>query len=146
MTRRCRTPSTPARSVVAPGWRWVSTRRFCCRPLPFRFLDDPELDREIFLGFDDSTSYRMGMRRQSRRGSVLRLGVSLEESPMPEAALGAFFPNGDRTSYHLGYGRGALDLALVWTELDDRRTTSSVDGLNGAYGGETFVLAVSFTR
>ena len=65
---------------------------------------------------------------------------------MPDAALGAFFPDGDRTSYHFGISRRWLDVAFVMTDIDDRVVSTSNDGLNGAYNGSTYLLAITFNK
>lgn len=121
------------------GWSGVQR-------LPFRFLNDPVLDRDIFLGFDDTASYRLGASIETHGGTVFRAGASLEESPLPNAALGAFFPDGDRTSYTAGISRDWLDVAFVWTQLAERIVGNSADGLNGAYNGNSYVLAITVNR
>ena len=121
------------------GWNGI-------RSLPFRFLNDPVLDRDIVLGFDDTTGYRLGASIETHGGTVFRAGLGLDESPMPDAALGAFFPDGDRTSYTMGISRDWLDVAFVLTDVEDRIVTTSRDGLNGAYNGSTYLLAITVNK
>lgn len=114
--------------------------------LAFRFPNNAELDEERFQGFADTESYRLGVSIETHGGTVFRAGASFEESPQPDRAVGALFPDGDRTGYHLGLSRDWLDVAFVWVDVGERLVATSSDGLNGAYNGDAWLLLITVNK
>ncbi len=110
------------------------------------FVSNPGLSYVLQGTYQDSYSYRVGLRWTLSGGSQFRFGGALEKTPQPDASLNPFFPDADRTVIAFGYGLDWLDIGLQWVRFDDRLTFRNPNGLNGLYRNEAWVLAVSTTK
>ena len=62
-----------------------------------------------------------------------------------DAAVGAFFPDSDRSTLALGFGLDWLDLAFAWTTFDQRIVSTSAQNLNGNYRANSWSFVMSAT-
>lgn len=114
--------------------------------LNFLFVGNPELNTPYTLAFEDAMSYRLGFRYQFRTGPRLLLGYAFEETPQPDATVGAFLADSDRHLLSAGFGLDWLDVGLTWMTYDQRVIRTSADGLNGNWRANAWVVSVTATK
>jgi len=107
------------------------------------FVNNPSLSYTLQGAYKDALSYRLGLRWKRPGGAQWRLGAAYDQTPQPDASLGPFLPDANRTTLALGWGLDWLDVALQWVQWSDRTTLSNVDSLNGRYRTRAFVLGLS---
>lgn len=125
--------------VNRTGWSSMDT-------LALRFAIDPLLDTAYRLDFQDSMSYRLGARWRLPTGPQLRFGYAFDETPQPDAAVGAFLPDSSRNTLSVGAGLDWLDAAFSWITYDQRIVYNSAQGLNGNYRANGWALTISATK
>jgi len=125
--------------VNRTGWGSV-------QDLAFQFQSSPFLNTAYPAAFEDTLGYRLGVRYRLRTGMELRGGFAFEETPQPDAAVGAFFPDSDRSTLALGFGLDWLDLAFSWTTFDQRIVSTSAQNLNGNYRANSWSFVISATK
>jgi long-chain fatty acid transport protein len=121
------------------GWKKV-------HDIAFLFPSIHSLDTTYALGLEDTWTYRTGLRWQFPTGPQLRAGYALAKSPVPDAAVGPFFPDSDHTTISLGVGLDWLDVAAGMTTYKQRIITTSLAGLNGNYRAKTWNVSVTVTK
>ena len=99
----------------------------------------PLFSQTISQQFDDTLSFRVGVRWGIASKTELRFGYAFEETPQPDAAVGAFLYDADRNTLAVGIGRDWLDVAVEWTSLSSR----SGGTLSGTFAGESILASVS---
>lgn len=114
--------------------------------LALRFATDPSLNTAFGLDFQDSMSYRLGARWRLRTGPQLRVGYAFDETPQPDAAVGAFLPDSSRNTLSVGAGLDWLDVAFSLITYDQRIVSNSAQGLNGNYRANGWALTISATK
>jgi len=114
--------------------------------LPVDFPTEPDLTFSIPERFDDTFTYRLGYRYRTRTGTEWRLGYAFDETPQPSATVGPFFADADRNVVAAGVGRGWLDVAVAWTDFDQRIVTDSATSFNGNYRSNAWLVAVTISH
>ncbi len=128
-----------ALDVSRTGWQEVSA-------LAFRFPSEPELDQTISLALEESLSYRAGLLLGTPTGMQFRFGVAFEETPQPDATVGPFLADADRSVYAAGFGLDWLDVAFSWTTWEGRVVTTNVDEINGNWRTTAWRLALTLKK
>jgi long-chain fatty acid transport protein len=121
------------------GWKKV-------HDIAIAFPSNHTFDTRYALSFQDAWTYRAGLRYAFPTGPQLRFGYSLAKSPLPDVAIGAFFPDSDRTTITAGVGLDWLDLAAGMTTYKQRIVTTSSTGLNGNYRAKAWSLLMTVTK
>jgi long-chain fatty acid transport protein len=121
------------------GWNTV-------KQLDFRFPSNPLLDSPNALDFRAAASYRAGLEIKLGTGPRLRLGYALEKTPQPDRTVGAFLPDSNRSILAAGFGLDWLDVAFNWVTYQRRIVTTNVDGLNGNWRANAWMVAISATK
>ncbi len=103
----------------------------------------PLINQVIPLDFDDTVTLRVGAQYSTPTGLHLRAGFAVEDSPQPDATVGAFLPDANRTVLSFGIGKDPLDVAFSWVDFDQRIITNQVDGLNGNYRASAWKLSLT---
>jgi long-chain fatty acid transport protein len=98
------------------------------------------------LNFEDAMSYRLGASWRLPTGPKLRFGYAFDETPQPDAAVGAFLPDSDRNIMSVGAGLDWLDVAFSWITYDQRIVSTSAQELNGNYRANGWTLTISATK
>ena len=75
----------------------------------------------------------------------LRFGYAYDETPQPDAAVGAFLADSSRNTVSVGAGLDWLDVAFSWVTYDQRIVTSSQE-MNGNYRANGWVFTMSATK
>lgn len=107
---------------------------------------DPGANSVAKCLWKDTTTYRLGLQLSTSHGTEFRFGGVQEETPQPTADLGPFFPDGDRTTFTAGIGRDWLDVAVSWTEVEQRTTSNNFEGFNGTYSGNIWVASFTVSK
>lgn len=122
-------------------WGWSS---FESLELAF---EDEELDTVFTQNYDDSSTYRFGLRWDRSDTQQLRFGFYFEDSPQPSTSTGPLLPDADRQGFTVGYGftgeRFQVDLYVLYVDLSDRTITENRDNFNGSYTGSTLLAGVT---
>ncbi len=111
----------------------------------FDFLTDSTFDSTIRQDFDDTLSLRAGLQYTTLIGIQLRLGMAMEESPQPDATVGPFFADADRTVLAVGVGLDWIDLAFMWIDSEQRIISDQIDDLNGNYRSSAWQLGLTLS-
>jgi long-chain fatty acid transport protein len=106
------------------GWSSLDT-------ITFSLPGNADLDQTIALALDDAAAFRAGLQWTLPTGFQLRVGYAFEESPQPDATVGAFLADSDRGIMAGGVGLDWLQLAFAWIDYDQRIVTTSADAVNG---------------
>lgn len=114
--------------------------------LSLRFPTSSWLNTAYQLDFKDVMSYRLGASWRLPTGPKLRFGYAFDETPQPDAAVGAFLPDSDRNIMSVGAGLDWLDVAFSWITYDQRIVSTSAQGLNGNYRANGWTLTISATK
>ena len=91
-------------------------------------------------------SYRLGASWRLPTGPKLRFGYAFDETPQPDAAVGAFLPDSDRDIVSVGAGLDWLDVAFSWITYNQRIVSTSASGLNGNFRQNGWTLTISATK
>jgi long-chain fatty acid transport protein len=110
------------------------------------FTSEPGFSQILQAPWEDTLSYRLGFQLSLSKGRQLRFGYALEESPQPDASVGPFLSDAQRSIFSAGFGRDWLDIAFQYIAPESRTTLTSADALNGTYSGNTYLLGVSVTK
>lgn len=121
------------------GWKQV-------HDVTFVFPSAHTLDTTHALSLEDAWTYRAGMRLRFPTGPQLRLGYALAKTPVPDTAVGAFFPDSDRTTVTAGVGLDWIDVAFGMTTYQQRIVTTSATGLNGNYRARSWFAVMTVTK
>jgi long-chain fatty acid transport protein len=130
---------TLAADVSRTGWASV-------KEVALLFPASSFLDTRYPLNFQDAMAYRLGASYRLHTGPQLRAGFAFEETPQPDASVGAFLPDSNRGTLALGVGLDWLDVAFAWTTYDQRIVSTSAEGLNGNYRANAWSFVVSATK
>lgn len=125
--------------VNRTGWGSV-------QDLSLRFPGSSWLDTSYKLDFQDAMSYRLGASWRLRTGPKLRFGYAFDETPQPDAAVGAFLPDSNRNVVSVGAGLDWLDVAFSWVTYDQRIVSEESATLNGNYRANGWTLTISATK
>jgi long-chain fatty acid transport protein len=120
---------------------WSTVQR-----LDFRLPSNPLLDSPNALDFHAASSYRAGLELKLGTGPRLRLGYAFEQTPQPDRTVGAFLPDSSRSILAAGFGLDWLDVAFNWVTYQRRIVTTNVDGLNGNWRANAWMVALSATK
>ncbi|MEA2237480.1 MAG: long-chain fatty acid transport protein [Thermoanaerobaculia bacterium] len=112
----------------------------------FVFPSNHTLDTTYALGLQDAWTYRAGLRWQFPTGPQIRLGYSLAKTPLPDAGVGAFFPDSDHTTATAGLGLDWIDVAFGLTTYKQRIVTTSSTSLNGNYRAKSWFAMMTVTK
>ena len=125
--------------VNRTGWSSV-------QDLALRFPVSSWLDTAYKLDFQDAMTYRLGATWRLPTGPKLRFGYAFDETPQPDAAVGAFLPDSNRNIVSVGAGLDWLDVAFSWITYDQRIVSTSAERLNGNYRANGWVFTMSATK
>lgn len=112
----------------------------------FTFPSAHTFDTTYALSLRDTWTYRGGFRFRFPTGPQLRLGYAVTKSPLPDTAVGAFFPDSNRTTMTIGAGLDWIDLAFGVTTYKQRIVTNSATGLNGNYRAKSWFAVMTVTK
>lgn len=121
------------------GWKKV-------HDVAFVFPSNHAFDTTYALALHDAWTYRAGIRWRFPTGPQLRLGYALAKTPLPDAAVSAFFPDSDRTTATAGFGLDWLDVAFGLTTYKQRIVSTSATGLNGNYRAKSWFAMMTVTK
>lgn len=124
--------------VDATWTGWSSIQSF-----DLHFPTEPLLHQTVRQDFDDTLTLHVGAQFTTRTSTQFRFGVALDESPQLESSTGPFFTDFDDTIVSVGFGRDWLDVAFLWFNRDQRLVLDQVDGLNGNYRSNAWMLSLS---
>jgi long-chain fatty acid transport protein len=110
------------------------------------FAGNHTLDTRYPLSFEDTWAYRTGLRFRFPTGPQLRFGYALDKSPQPDATVGPFLPDADRTTLTAGFGLDWLDLAVGWTTYKQRIVTTNAEQFNGNYRANSWIAMLTVTK
>ena len=125
--------------VERTGWKDV-------HDIAFVFPSAHVLDTTYALSFEDAMTYRGGFRFRFPTGPQLRLGYAQSKTPLPDAAVGAFFPDSDRTTITGGVGLDWIDVAVGVTTYKQRIVSTSTTGLNGNYRAKSWFAVMTISK
>ena len=125
--------------VNRTGWGSV-------QDLSLSFPASSWLDTAYRLDFQDAMTYRLGASWRLPTGPKLRFGYAYDETPQPDAAVGAFLPDSSRNILSVGAGLDWLDVAFSWITYDQRIVDSSAQALNGNYRANGWTVTISATK
>ena len=114
--------------------------------IAFAFPNNASLNTSYPLSFRDTTSFRGGLRWAFPTGPQLRLGFAAEKSPQPNETVGPFLADANRNSISAGAGLDWLDVAVVWSHYASRAITTNVQGVNGNYSGNAWMVMITATK
>lgn len=114
--------------------------------LSLQFPASSWLNTAYQLDFEDAMTYRLGASWRLPTGPKLRFGYAFDETPQPDAAVGAFLPDSDRDIVSVGAGLDWLDVAFSWVTYNQRIVSTSASGLNGNYRQNGWTLTISATK
>jgi long-chain fatty acid transport protein len=114
--------------------------------ITFLFPSVPAVNTTYALSFQDAWTYRGGLRWRFATGPQLRLGYSFAKTPLPDSAVGAFFPDADRTTISGGVGLDWIDVAFGVTTYKQRIVATSATGLNGNYRAKSWFAVMTVTK
>jgi long-subunit fatty acid transport protein len=114
--------------------------------LPFAIATNAALSASVPLDLKKTTDVRAGLRFTLPTGPQLRLGYAMLDSPQPDATVGAFLATAKRRMITAGFGLDWLDLAVAWTQQNERDVTNNADQLNGRYRGNGWAVLMSVTK
>lgn len=114
--------------------------------IAFVFPANGNLDTTYPLNFEETLTLRAGLSYRFATGPELRVGYAMEESPQPDATVGAFLPDAARSTISAGFGLDWLNVGLAWTTYEQRIISTSVDGLNGNFRANSWAVAVTATK
>jgi long-chain fatty acid transport protein len=112
----------------------------------FGFVGNPVFSTTYPLALKDAMTYRAGLRFMFPTGPQVRVGYALEESPQPDATVGAFLADAERSTITAGFGLDWLDVAVAWTSREGRIVTTNVDQLNGNWRGNEWMVLLTVTK
>lgn len=125
--------------VNRTGWGSV-------QDLSLSFPASSWLDTAYRLDFQDAMTYRLGASWRLPTGPKLRFGYAFDETPQPDAAVGAFLPDSSRNIVSVGAGLDWLDVAFSWITYDQRIVSEGPDTLNGNYRANGWTFTISATK
>ncbi|MBV9496732.1 MAG: outer membrane protein transport protein [Acidobacteria bacterium] len=128
-------------SVDATRTQWSRIQNY-----ELGFVSNAVFNTNYRLDLKDAMSYRAGLRFMFPTGPQVRVGYALEESPQPNATVGAFLADASRSTITAGFGLDWLDVAVAWTSREGRVVTTNVDQLNGNWRGDEWALLVTVTK
>lgn len=102
----------------------------------------PLYSQTIDQGFVDTYTFRFGAQLRVGGDTDLRLGYVVDESPQPDATVGPFLYDADRSTLSFGVGKDWLDGALSWTQFKDRAGAT----LAGNFTGDMYLLSVTVKK
>ena len=103
-------------------------------------LDRPQL-------WDDALNYRTGASYVLNDRSSLRFGLYFDESPQPDETVSPLLPDADRWGTTFGYGytgeKYDVDAYGMYVTFDDRTTSTNLDGFNGTYSTNVWIVGAA---
>ena len=120
------------------GWSSV-------RQLEVAFATLPAVDQTVRLDFDDSTTLRAGLQYTAASAAQYRIGVAFDESPQPDATVGAWLADKESLRVSVGFGKDWLDVAFTWIDDQQRIVSDQVDDLNGNYRSNAWILGLTLS-
>jgi long-chain fatty acid transport protein len=121
------------------GWSSLDT-------ITFSLPGNADLDQTIALALDDAAAFRAGLQWTLPTGFQLRVGYAFEESPQPDATVGAFLADSDRGIMAGGVGLDWLQLAFAWIDYDQRIVTTSADAVNGNWRKNEYLIGFTIVK
>lgn len=135
-----------AESLVEVDVNWAGWSSF--ETLLIEFPGNPIFDLERPENWKDVYNYRLGLLFGRGSGREWRFGYVWDESPQPTASVSPLLPDADRAGYTAGWGREGngidLDLAIMYLDFEPRTNDMSIDGFNGTYSQNGWLLAATF--
>jgi len=109
--------------------------------------------REITLGnavfplnLEDTATLRAGFRHRLSPRTEWHLGYAAERAAQPDETVGPFFHDAQRSTYGAGIDFRGIDVAFSWSTNELREIDTNVDGINGNYRRNAWLIAVTVTR
>lgn len=93
--------------------------------------------------WEDTWSYRLGAQYTLNSNWDLRFGYAFEETPVPDAVVGADLPDGDNQTFSTGFGYHKDNFKIDLSAGDMHRNKRSV---NNAYQVGSYELDVPFVQ
>lgn len=106
--------------------------------------------REITLGnavfplnLEDTATLRAGFRHRLSPRTEWHLGYAAERTAQPDATVGPFLHDAQRSTYGAGIELRGIDVAFSWSTNELREIGTNVDGINGNYRRNAWLIAVT---
>jgi long-chain fatty acid transport protein len=114
--------------------------------IPLTFPNTANISSVVPLRLKKAADLRAGLRYAFPTGPHIRLGYAILKSPQPNETVGAFLATANRNMITAGFGLDWLDLAVVWSQQNEREIVTNVDQLNGRYRGNGWAVVMSVTK
>jgi long-chain fatty acid transport protein len=100
----------------------------------------------IPLDLEDTTTLRAGFRHRISPRTEWHLGYAAERTAQPDHTVGPFMHDAPRSTYGAGIDVHGVDVAFSWSTDELRDIRTNVDGINGNYRRNGWLIAVTVTR
>lgn len=100
----------------------------------------------IPLDLEDTTTLRAGFRHRLSPRTEWHLGYAAERTAQPDHTVGPFMHDAPRSTYGAGLVIHGVDVAFSWSTDELREISTNVDGINGNYRRNGWVVAVTVTQ
>lgn len=100
----------------------------------------------IPLDLEDTTTLRAGFRHRLSPRTEWHLGYAAERTAQPDHTVSPFMHDAPRSTYGVGLDFHGVDVAFSWSTDELRQINTNVDGINGNYRRNGWVVAVTVTR
>jgi len=109
--------------------------------------------REITLGnatfplnLEDTSTLRAGFRHRLSPRTEWHLGYAAERTAQPDETVGPFMHDAQRSTYGAGVEFRGIDVAFSWSTNELREIDTNVDGIDGNYRRNAWLIAVTVRR
>ena len=100
----------------------------------------------IPLDLEDTTTLRAGFRHRLSPRTEWHLGYAAERTAQPDHTVGPFMHDAPRSTYGAGIAFHGVDVAFSWSTDELRQINTNLDGINGNYRRNGWVVALTVTR
>ncbi len=98
------------------------------------------------LNLEDTKTLRAGFRHRLSPRTEWHLGYAAERAAQPDETVGPFMHDAQRSTYGAGIAFRGVDLAFSWSTDELREIDTNIDGFNGNYRRNMWLVAVTVTR
>jgi len=98
------------------------------------------------LDLQDTKTFRAGFRNRLSPRLEWHLGYAAERTAQPDQTVGPFMHDAQRSTYGAGIAYRGVDVAFSWSTDELRQIDTNIDGFNGNYRRNMWLVAVTLTR
>lgn len=139
----------PAQTTAGVAWRPIDKFVFeiDLNQTAWSSLREIDLgDARYPLNLHDTRTLRAGFRHRLSPRTEWHLGYAAERAAQPDQTVGAFMHDAQRSTYGAGIAFRGVDVAFSWSTDALREIDTNIDGLNGNYRRNGWLIAVTVTR